>query len=191
MALAGEQSYVPEGLVLTWDPNTESDLSNYTVYRGISEGFVPGPGNLVASHFDTTTFDGGWTWDGGFYYKVAAVDVHGNESGYALLRPSDITGDEPVTPPVADFLDQNFPNPFNPNTTIKFGLKERSPVSLKIYNASGRLVRILVEEVRDAARYEEVWDGRDNTGRTVASGIYFYRLVAGDFVQARKMVLLR
>lgn len=189
--LAGEQSYVPEGLQLTWSHNTETDLWHYAVYRGADGNFVPGPGNIISSPPDTAYFDGDWRWDSGFYYKVSAIDVHGNESPFSLLRPIDITGDDTPVTPLATFLEQNYPNPFNPQTTIAFGLKESAEVSLRIYDAAGRLVRTLVSEKRTAAHYEEVWDGRDNHGLAVASGVYFYSLSAGSFKETKKMVLLR
>ncbi len=88
-------------------------------------------------------------------------------------------------------LAQNFPNPFNPSTTIKFDLKEKGLVTLKVYNVAGQLVRTLVDGVRDAASYSIAWDGRNNIGSTVASGIYFYKMETKDFSQTRKMVLLR
>ena len=191
ICLAGEQSYNPEGLELTWTPNEELDLDFYTIYRATDPGFTPGPDNLLASQCDTLYFDGEWTWDGGYCYKVAAVDIHGNESEYTLLCSENITGDEtPVKPPVT-YLEQNYPNPFNPSTSIAFGLNGPGQVSLRIYDATGRLVRTLVEESREAGVYHEIWDGRDNGGRAIASGIYFYRLITGDFVQTKKMLLLR
>jgi len=190
-SLTGEQSFSPEGLTITWAPNTEADLDCYAIYRGLAEDFVPGPGNLIASPCDIVYFDSDWRWDSGYYYKVAAVDVHGNESQYALLGPTDVTGDETPDVPLANFLAQNFPNPFNPMTTISFGLNKPGHVSISIYDASGRLVRTLVNERRTANRYDELWAGNDDGGRPAASGVYFYRLVAGDFLETKKMVLLR
>jgi hypothetical protein len=189
--LAGEQSYTPAGLDLTWHRNIEPDLGHYAVYRGTSADFVPGPGNLVAAPCDTTLLDGDWRWDGGYYYKVSAIDIHGNESGFAVLTPDGVTGTDTPKAPDASYLAQNYPNPFNPATRIEFGLSAPAHVSLRIYDAAGRLVRSLVNEERRAARYEETWDGRDSNGRSVASGIYFYRLNAGTFEQTKKMALMR
>jgi hypothetical protein len=189
LGLEGEQSYVPEGLTLIWDPNTEADLSHYHVYRGDDIGFVPDPGNLVACTPDTNTFDGDWNWGFRYCYKVAAVDIHGNESEYAVLLTDEVTGDD--TPPATSFLGQNYPNPFNPSTTISFGLSGPGLVSLRIYDVAGRLVRVLVDEERPAGRYDETWNGLDEAGGEIASGIYFYSLEAGDFKETRKMVLLR
>jgi hypothetical protein len=189
--LAGEQSFTPAGLNLTWNRNTEADLDDYHVYKGLTEYFVPGSGNLVASTCDTMCFDGGWSWNGGYYYKVSAVDVHGNECGYALLRPEDITGAQTPKAPKASYLSQNYPNPFNPTTRIAFGLSEAAHVSLRIYDAAGRLVRMLVEGARVAGHYTEIWDGRDEAGRDVSSGVYFCRIEAGTFTQTRKMILLQ
>jgi predicted lipoprotein with Yx(FWY)xxD motif len=190
-SLAGEQSYTPAGLYLTWDRNTEADLGHYAVYRGTSAGFVPGPGNLIASPSDTTLLDGGWCWSSGYYYKVSAVDVHDNQSGFALLTPDGVTGTDTPKAREASYLSQNYPNPFNPTTRIAFGLKEPAIVSLRIYDAAGRLVRVLVESSRPAGAYAELWDGRDSSGRSVSSGIYFYRLNAGTFESTKKMILLR
>jgi hypothetical protein len=191
LGLAGEQSYVPEGLTITWEPNQESDLDGYAIYRGVSDDFVPGPGNRIASPCDTMYFDNEWRWDSGYYYKIAAVDIHGNESGYVLLQPDDVTGDETPDVPSATYLAQNFPNPFNPSTSITFGIKATGHVRLFIYDAAGRLVRVLVDGERKADVYHETWDGMTGRGKPAASGIYFYRLATGDFVQTRKMVLLR
>jgi len=191
LSLAGEQSQIPEGMQLTWDPNTENDLWYYSVYRGTSETFTPGPGNLVATPTDEEWFDSGWGWEDGYWYKVSAVDENGNESDFAVTGPDDATGVDPLPMPLTDFLSQNHPNPFNPVTTIAFGIKETALVSLRIYDASGRLVRVLVNEVRDANRYQEVWDGRDVSGADSASGVYFYSLTAGSFKESRKMILLR
>ncbi len=191
LSFAGEQLFVPEGLQLTWDPNNETDLAGYNIYRGTSESFEPGPGSFLTSTPDTFSLDDGWDWSTGYWYKVAAVDVHGNEGDFAALGPDMLTGDDPKPLPDASFLAQNFPNPFNPQTMIRFGLKEASHVSLRIYDPAGRLVRVLVDGQRDTGQYEERWGGLDDAGRSVASGIFFYRLVAGNFVQTRKMVFLR
>ena len=190
-ALVAEQSYTPVGLQLAWDINQENDLSYYAVYRGSSEDFVPGPGNRVATPMEPEWFDGSWRWSSGYYYKVSAIDVHGNESGFALLTPDDVTGSETPKAPEATYLTQNYPNPFNPTTRIAFGLSAPGHVSLRIYDAAGRLVRALVNEERRAGRYEDSWDGRDSSGRSVSSGIYFYRLTAGPFESTKKMILVR
>jgi len=190
-ALAGKQSFAPTGLSLTWDRNTGADLGHYAVYRGLEESFIPGPGNLIASACDTISFDSGWRWDSGYYYKVSAIDIHGNESGFALLRPEDVTGSDTPKAPNASYLSQNYPNPFNPTTRIAFGVSTPAHVSLRIYDAAGRLVRALVNDDRQPGRYEETWDGRDSIGRAVATGIYFYRLTAGSFAETRKMALMR
>jgi hypothetical protein len=86
----------------------------------------------------------------------------------------------------------NYPNPFNPTTTIRYTIKERAHVSLKIYNAAGQLVRTLIEEVQAPDEVKPVeWDGRNNAGQTVSSGVYFYKLVTKGFSQTRKTVLLK
>jgi len=191
LSLAGDQSFAPEGLQLTWDPNVEPDLAGYNIYRGTDESFEPGPGNFLGSTPDTASFDGDWSWETGYWYKVAAVDVHGNESGFAVLSPDMLTGDEPMPVPGASFLAQNWPNPFNPVTTIAFSIKESGHVSLRIYDAAGRLVTTLVDESRPAGSYSTEWNGCRPDGTQAASGVYFYRLTAGEFIQTRKMVLLR
>ena len=191
LGLAGEQIYSPEGLQITWDPNGEADLAGYNIYRGTSSDFEPGPGNFVTSTPDTATFDGDWSWEAGWLYKVAAVDIHGNESAFAVLSPDMLTGDDPMPLPDATFLSQNYPNPFNPNTEIAFGLKSDGFMNLSIYDAAGRLVRELINESRPAGPYATVWNGKDQNGSAVASGVYFYRLTANEFEETRKMILLR
>ncbi len=100
--------------------------------------------------------------------------------------------DGPESPDIRDYyLAQNVPNPFNPVTKIRFGLLEASPVSLRIYDATGRLIRVLVNGQRPAGRYETIWEGLDDAGRPVASGVYFCRLTAKTFSEERKLVLLR
>ncbi len=190
--------YVPQGFMLAyntgsgndleWDEHLDKDFQYFCIYRDLNPGFTPDPGNLVHSTTATgwlDTVEDGWM----YYYKITALDIHGNESDAA--SPATVTDAEVPEIPRSDYLSQNFPNPFNPNTTIKFGLKERSEVSLNIYDASGRLVRLLVEEVREAATYEEGWDGKDNNGRMAASGVYFYRLTTRGFRETRKMILLK
>jgi flagellar hook assembly protein FlgD len=84
-----------------------------------------------------------------------------------------------------------YPNPFNPTTKIRFDLPRAVHVKLSIYNIKGELVKTLVDRYINKGRKEITWNAKDNRGRVVSSGIYFYRLVAGEFVQTRKMVLLR
>jgi hypothetical protein len=88
-------------------------------------------------------------------------------------------------------LDQNYPNPFNPTTTIRYQLPEQRDVNLVVYNMLGQVVKTLVHEVQPPGIYNARWDGTNNRGMSVASGIYFYRLTAGGFVVSKKMILLK
>jgi len=89
-------------------------------------------------------------------------------------------------------LKKNVPNPFNPMTRIRYDLPKSLPVRLRVYNVSGQLVRTLIGgDLIPAGSHETIWNGRDNSGRSVASGTYFYRLSAGDYVETRRMTLVR
>jgi len=83
------------------------------------------------------------------------------------------------------------PNPFNPRTTIRFGLSAAGRVRLTVYDIAGRRVRTLVDAILPSGTHEAIWDGRDAGGRAAASGSYFARLEAGDTVQALRMSLVR
>ncbi len=88
-------------------------------------------------------------------------------------------------------ISQNFPNPFNPTTTIKYQVPKSVDVTLNIYNILGQKVRTLVNKTMEPGYYKVVWDGTNDYGVKVASGIYLYRIKAGDFVQTRKMILMK
>jgi hypothetical protein len=96
-----------------------------------------------------------------------------------------------ATAPAEFKLTQNFPNPFNPATTIKYNLADEAQVHLRVYNIVGQVVRTLVQERQAAGRYSVRWDGRDDRGLTVSSGIYFYQITAGKFKDVRKLMLLK
>jgi len=88
-------------------------------------------------------------------------------------------------------LSRATPNPFHSETAIKFSVPTRQHVSIEVYNILGQKVRTLVDETRDANSYVEKWDGRSDAGAQVSSGIYFYKMVAGDYTQTQKTVLLK
>jgi len=88
-------------------------------------------------------------------------------------------------------LAQNYPNPFNPSTKIRYSIAQNGRVKLRIYNVAGQVVRSLVDEVRIAGVHSVTWDGRDETGAPVASGVYFYRLVTSGFTKTKKLTVLK
>jgi hypothetical protein len=94
-------------------------------------------------------------------------------------------------PPVRFALYANTPNPFNPVTTIRFDLPSDSHVRLAVYDVSGRLVRMLADEPIQAGRRAVLWDGKDEHGHASGSGVYFYKLEAGEYAACKRMALLK
>ena len=88
-------------------------------------------------------------------------------------------------------LTQNYPNPFNPETTIEYSVQQSSHVDLKIYNALGQIVRTLVDDHKTTGEYSVIWDGKDNSGKAVPSGNYFYQIEMGDFTSTKKMIYIK
>ena len=121
------------------------------------------------------------------YVTATATDAEGNTSefsaGYLVTSADGMTED---AAPAAYCLSQNYPNPFNPTTTIRYALPERSYLSLTVYNTLGQQVATLVEGEQEAGYHEVQFDAS-----SLASGVYLYRLQAGDFVQARKLVVVK
>jgi flagellar hook assembly protein FlgD len=86
---------------------------------------------------------------------------------------------------------QNYPNPFNPTTKIAYQIANAVDVKLTIYNVLGQEIIRLVDQNQKAGRYELLWDGRDTNGKLISSGIYFFRLQAGEFVKTHKMTFIK
>lgn len=100
------------------------------------------------------------------------------------------TGNERYQPVIYS-LKQNYPNPFNPITTLRYDLPERAHVKLTIYDILGRQVKIIVQDVQEPGFKSVIWDATNDRGQSVGAGVYLYHIRAGDFVQTRKMVLLK
>jgi hypothetical protein len=165
-------TYGPSSNTLHWRANAERDLFAYRIYRGASGSFVPEEGNLVAQTSDTTISDPA---AGSVYYKLSAMDVHGNESAFALVSPV-VTGVEPPRLPSELRLGPAVPNPATLGMRIAYELPRDADVRLTVYDLSGRMVRRLVDGPVAAGPQSARWDGDDTRGKVVAPGIYFCRL---------------
>ena len=135
---------------------------------------------------------------------IEHIDVQGNMGGTFYIDDVQLVAaphppatavleDHSSVLPQALSLHQNYPNPFNSGTVIRFSLPQNEVVQLAVYNMAGQQVAKLVDGTRAAGAYAIHWDGRDDAGRDLASGIYLYRLQVGDQLQgaARKLLLLR
>jgi predicted outer membrane repeat protein len=177
--------------VLKWHANPEPDVASYAVYKNADENFIPSAANftgLVAAP-DTTFDDGPAT--SGEYYKVSAIDALGYAGGYAGAVQPILTGIGGEAVAYRYRLDQNHPNPFNPTTRIRYEVPSRVHVTLDVFDVRGGLVARLVDADAGPGDFTAEWDGRNSAGDDVSTGVYFYRLAAGSFVETRKMVLLK
>jgi hypothetical protein len=172
---------------LRWGANAEPDFWRYRLYRGSSADFGPAPANLVAEQSRTDFAD---ALPGGHFYKLCAVDVHGNQSPFAVLTPQD-AGTVPAAVPAALWLGRARPNPARGTAWIAYGLPRDARVTLAVYGPGGKLVRRLEDGLRPAGEHSVAWDGRDADGRGVASGAYFYRLETEGRVLTGRLALLR
>ncbi|OQY29647.1 MAG: hypothetical protein B6244_02985, partial [Candidatus Cloacimonetes bacterium 4572_55] len=176
-------------LELNWITATEDvDHSGFMVYRanGNDDYTVISTELVVSSDGSYTHSDYDVNEGAAYSYKLMAVDQYGREMESGRLLNVN------YTPKALKFaLEAAYPNPFNPSTTIAFTIPKTARTSLKIYNATGQLVRTLIDGNVDAGQYEVMWDGRNGNDSQTASGVYFYILKSDDQSASRKMVLLK
>jgi len=176
-------------VILNWEAPEAVGLSGYKVYRktGAEGEFVELHQTTELSFEDTQVED-----NVTYQYYVTGVYPSG-ESGIsnivtATVRP---LSDNDIVGVAVTRLAGNYPNPFNPTTTISFDMASEGNVVIEVYSVKGQLVRKLVNGVRGAGVHKIVWDGRDDSGRGVSSGVYFYRMVTGDYKNVKKMVMVK
>jgi len=173
---------------LHWAVNPAADLAEYRLYRGNTAGFVPGPGNLVVAQSDTGYVDAAGA---PYYYKLCAVDVHGNASGFSTLLPSGTVDVPGVALPRTMFLAPPAPNPARGATTLRFGLPRPARVELALYDQQGRRVRSLLSGTQPAGERTITWDGRDESGRALPAGLYFVRLATEGRTFVSRLAVIR
>ncbi|HSD63213.1 MAG TPA: FlgD immunoglobulin-like domain containing protein [Ignavibacteriaceae bacterium] len=155
----------------------KSDNSNFQ-----SISFIKGDG--------TTTEQKSYSYvdkdlkNGDYSYRLKQIDFNGTVQYSQVIQAS-------VNTPVVYNLSQNYPNPFNPSTQISYQLPEPQMVTLEIYNSLGEKIRTLVNEKQSVGYHTIQWKGDNNSGNSVASGMYLYRITAGKFTSVKKMLLLR
>jgi hypothetical protein len=184
------QSYAAswsEGCVtVTWRIVGSGDGASFTVMRKSSaeDEFTNLPGECSSDHPASFHYVDHDVEPGETY--VYRVDVQDEDGGRILFETQPLTVPQaPVT------LYQNFPNPFNPSTTIRFYIPQRTRAVLEIFDAAGRSVARLFDEERAEGWYAVEWSGRDRNGGAVRSGVYFYRLTTGKVSRSRKLVMVR
>ena len=123
------------------------------------------------------------------WVAIAGVDIM--VTAYVSDQPVGVDGEDSGELPMTFDLSQNYPNPFNPSTTITYQIPKSDLVTLEVYNALGEKVRTLVNQVQETGYYQIEWDGKNSSGNQLSSGIYLYRITAGNYVKVMKMVLLR
>lgn len=182
-------THTDEAIQLSWQapPEPYYPVRGYKVLRKINASGFDDFAELQDTCFvDLLLIPGRYT------YKVIALYDAGESlpcQTDSLSFPFNII--PPPPPPTVSRLYANYPNPFNPTTTISFDLATAGEVELRIYNIRGQLVKTLLRTDLEAGHHKYIWDGTDHTNRRVSSGVYFYRLQAPHYSNARRMVLLK
>jgi lysophospholipase L1-like esterase len=176
------------GVIVRWKTARETGVAGFNVYRSGSESGeyvrinpkpIPPAPNRQYTFIDREV-EAGKT----YYYRLEDVSVSGKS---IMHEPVAVVVGIPKTFQVY----QNFPNPFNPTTTIRFELPKAERVRVEVFNVLGQRVRILLDDNVEPGFHELRWDGKDELGRDVPSGVYYLRVHAGDMAQVKKMLLLK
>jgi len=168
---------------ISWDSNKEDDLAGYVVYYGTRSrmyAYNKDVGNVTECTI-TALPD-----TGVYYFSITAYDRAGNES--SLSDEAVVFLSKIKKKPFSLF--QNYPNPFNPSTKIPYLLSYDLEVNITVYDIRGRKIKVLQKGVQQRGNYEAEWDGTDEMGVKVASGIYICRIIVGEFSQTRKISLI-
>ncbi len=184
MVRSYESRWIDNNVEIRWVLHGVPGELDFDIYRSVSDGPYD---RLLGADIRR---------DGVDYVLVDASAQPGREYAYRVSvledgRPVTSFDTAPTAAALKLALHQNHPNPFNPTTTIGFTLDTSGHVSLRVYDISGRLIRTLVDQQRAPGVFSEEWDGRNSYGEPAASGIYFYRLTAGNKTLTRKAVLLK
>jgi hypothetical protein len=187
---------------LDWDPNLEPDINNYKIWKNEGNGWYYLNQTNNNSYLDITEIychlPTKLCWDVVGYrtvsYRITAVDLGSNESNpsdaaYANLidwDPNKIITDPKLNEPVEYSLAQNYPNPFNPTTTIYYSIKSIGLVTLKVFDMLGKEVASLVDSRKEPGNYSVEFNAAN-----LPSGIYFYTLTSGKFMDTKKLILLK
>jgi len=173
---------------LNWSTSSEQNNSGFEIQRSAVKngtpdtwtkiGFTEGHGNSNSTA--EYSFEDKNLSSGKYKYRLKQIDFNGNFEFY------DLSNEVVIGTPTSTELMQNYPNPFNPVTNISYRLSENGFVTLKVFDNSGREVKTLINEFKEAGYYTNEFNGSD-----LASGIYFYKLTAGDFVQTKKLSLVK
>lgn len=188
-------------LTITDATNTVSGVSNGITYvKQTGTGSYAGTANGPVSWNFSWTAPAAGTGKVIFYVSGIAANDNGSASGdygyhisHEVPEKATSVSDnaDGSTGPDLFVLHQNYPNPFNLATSISYSLQKAGFVNLTIYNVLGQKVRTLIDQTQPAGNYSVHWDSKDQKGRVVPGGVYFYILKAGDFSSSRKMVLLK
>ena len=174
-------------ITLSWQTATEKNNEGFDIERSVDNKTFSKIGNV--SGRGTTTERQSYSYvdnsssGGKLYYRLKQIDYDGSFSYSKTLEVTAI--------PMVFALSQNYPNPFNPTTTIKFQLPKQERVVLEIYNTLGERVKTLVNDIKEAGYYRLNWNGTNNNDVTVSTGVYIYRLMAGQYVSTKKMIFLK
>lgn len=187
--LASFSAQVAENSVkLIWITTSETNNFGFDIEKSVDRysfskiAFVAGKGTISIPQ--SYVFNDTEVGLGTFYYRLKQIDTDGSFQYSEILKVE-------TNAPKSFALYQNHPNPFNPETIIRYQFPQESEVSLTIYNLKGQEIRTLVDEKKQAGFYNIAWKGKDNAGRQVASGVYIYRIQIGDFTGVKKLTLLR
>lgn len=193
--IAGKYSY-DKGVILSWRTESEQNLAGFHVLRSdspegpfmrVSSALIPGHGTTSDLH-EYEFIDPNVEWDKTYYYKLHEISTTFMDTSKTYYGPFVVqTGKAPS----AFQLSQNYPNPFNPSTEIQYAITEPGHVTLTIFNLLGKEVKTLVDEDKPAGIYQVQWDGKDALGKETPSGIYFYRITAGEKSEIRKMTKIK
>ena len=147
-------------------------------------------GDLVEDAFLAGQPEMTWYWD---IWSTDGFEVTPSSSGVRTMHIdiSEVLGIDGASLPTVFALHNNYPNPFNPITNIHYDIPEVSEVTLEIYNVMGQRVRTLVQGTHEPGRYQIVWNATNDLGQGLSSGMYVYRIQAGDFVSVKKLVLMK
>lgn len=181
-------------VVVRWETHSETGCSGFHVWRSAerNDGYIRLTTRLIAGQgcsaskqayefIDRNAEKEIWYW-----YRVEELSTTGESTFYDPIRAQSA-----MTVPLEFGLDQNYPNPFNPATTITYRLAESGQVEMQVVNIAGQVVRTLIHTSQEANQYTVSWNGRNDRGENVPSGVYFITLKAGDYSEVRKTSLMR